>query len=894
MYLKISFWNANGLQAKINEYRLYLSSERIDIAIINETKLKPAVNIKINGYVIHRKDRLHNRGGGVAILVKKNIPHSLIPSKLIEIENVSIKLMDDTIITGVYNPPTHKITNNELDELFIYNKVLLMGDLNARHATWFNRRNNRNGCTVYDFALSNNTAVLAPDTPTHFPLNNMSPTTIDILLNKNYPHPIQLHSLPLLSSDHNPIHFTIQDIQKNETTRRTFDYKTTNWAKFRKILNDKTVINNNINTRYDIDTEIDLLTRNIQHARDRTTRQIIMKPRQEIIPVDIKTLIKFKNKIKNKWQRHRRDIDRIRLNELQRNIKIKLDKHREDSWNDKIQKLTRTDNSLWKMTRLLKRPYAQLPTITHNGQVLNTDADKADALCKHLQVTNTTSPNDTAFHDNITREAQNIPSYQPIPPNKLLKLLTSPTELKKIIKTLPNNKAPGPDNLPNILLKNLPLKSLTQYTYIVNAIIRLQYFPTCWKTAIVIPVLKPRKPPHLPNSYRPISLLNTLAKVAEKVIQRIINKYINKNNLIPTFQFGFRPGHNTNLSLCKIVQDILQGYNKKQCTVMLLLDIEKAFDTVWHNGLIYKLKNHCKLPPFLVSLIKSYLFDRNIVVRVNTSLSPPRRLSAGVPQGSILSPILYNLYTSDIPAHPTTNLLLYADDTTIYGQSFYAQTATQKVRYHLDRLTDYYKKWKIKINENKTETVTFHRKFTNIKTITKLKLNDKQVKQTSTAKFLGVTLDTRLSFAPHLTDAINRAYAALSKLYPLVNRRSKLTTDNKLTIYKTILRPIMTYACVSWNIISDTQCKRLQTTQNKMLRLLTNSSRYISIAELHRLSRTQMVREYIEECSQKFLTTKIQHSTLTRNITHIRQTDNHQHKHKLLHERLPLYHTRRP
>lgn len=278
---------------------------------------------------------------------------------------------------------------------------------------------------------------------------------------------------------------------------------------------------------------------------------------------------------------------------------------------------------------------------------------------------------------------------------------------------------------------------------------------------------------------------------------------------------------------------------------------------------------------------------------MNNTLSPPTRLSAGVPQGSILAPILFNLYISDIPTYPTTNLLLYADDTTIYGQSFYAQTATQKIRYHLTKITDYYKTWKVTINEDKTETITFNRKFTNTRTITKLKINDKYIEEKPKVKFLGVTLDKRLSFAPHVTNAINKTYGVLNRLYPLINRRSKLSTDNKLTLYKTVLRPILTYACVSWNLISDTQCKRLQTTQNKLLRLLTNSSRYIRITDLHRQTNMQTIKDYITETSQKFFTDKIHHSELTRDIAHVRLHDNPSHTHKLLHQTLPIYNTRR-
>ena len=234
---------------------------------------------------------------------------------------------------------------------------------------------------------------------------------------------------------------------------------------------------------------------------------------------------------------------------------------------------------------------------TFTSCIISKCVDRCLAWCEsvmvatHLQYTNTTPPNSTTFHDQITTEAQQIPSHNPIPANKLPKLLTSPTEIRNIIKTTPNNKVPGPDSIPNILLKNLPLKALTQLTYIINGVIKLQYFPKKWKVAIVIHILKPRKPPHDPNSYRPISLLNTIANITERVILRVLNKIVRKKALIPMQQFGFSEGYSTTLTLVRVIQDILKGYNRKQCTVVLLIDIEKVFATVWHNGLVYKLSH---------------------------------------------------------------------------------------------------------------------------------------------------------------------------------------------------------------------------------------------------------------------------------------------------------------
>ena len=769
----------------------------------------------------------------------------------------------------------------------------MAGDLNARHTSWFNARSNRNGHTVHDYAHNENIAVLSPDTPTHFPYNNSTPSIIDIVLNKNHPSTILPMSLPLLSSDHNPVIFYLNNPDEDAIDRHTYNYKTTNWTRLRQIINDRLVINNDIETPADIENEVTKLTKILQDVRNKTTKQTKITPREETIPDDIKNLITFKNRIKRIWQRNHRDIDRRRLNDLQQTITLRLKNHREETWNAKISNLARQDNSLWRMTRLLKRPFKRVPTLVQDDVPISGDKDKAEALAKYLQTTNTTQPNQTDFHDNVANTVNRLNDRFPIPLNKYQKLITTPEKIKKLLKSLPNHKAPGPDSIPNILLKNIPKKAIVQLCYIINSIIKLQYFPEQWKIAIVVPFLKPNKQPQNPSSYRPICLLNTLSKVTERVILEALNKFVEKKKLLPAVQFGFRGGHSTSHALCRVVQDTLQAYNKKQCTVLLLIDIEKAYDSVWHNGLIYKLQEVCKLSPYIVALIKSFISARHIMVRVNESYSSKIRLSAGVPQGAILSPLLFNLYTSDIPSHPMTRLLLYANDTVIYGQFFYAQTAAQRVRYHLGKLLEYYKTWKIKINADKTKTINFNRKFTNNKIITKIKIHDKTIEEKNSVKYLGVTLDKRLSFAPHISQTISRTYATLNKLYPLVNRRSRLSTDNKLGLYKTIFRPIMTYACVSWNLISDTQCKRLQTTQNKLLRLLTNSNRYITIAELHRKAKVSMMRDFIMETSQKFFAEKARQSTITSNITDVRGQDNPTHTHKLLHQRLPIYEQRR-
>lgn len=186
--LKISSWNANGVSNKKSSLINYLHDRQIDVMLINETKLKANDKLKIRGYTVLRKDRPNAlRGGGVAIVISNNVPYELIKTPCISsIEYLTIKLSDGTILTSVYNNPRNIYNRSDLDNLLnVGHKVLLIEDLNARHTTWNNRINNRNGNTLFDLTQTEPVIVYHTEDPTHFPTNGSQPTTIDLVINKN-------------------------------------------------------------------------------------------------------------------------------------------------------------------------------------------------------------------------------------------------------------------------------------------------------------------------------------------------------------------------------------------------------------------------------------------------------------------------------------------------------------------------------------------------------------------------------------------------------------------------------------------------------------------------------------------------------------------------------------
>jgi hypothetical protein len=196
---------------------------------------------------------------------------------------------------------------------------------------------------------------------------------------------------------------------------------------------------------------------------------------------------------------------------------------------------------------------------------------------------------------------------------------TSPSELKEAIKKLTNNKAPGEDEIRNIIIKNFSNKAIVQLHYIINAVVQLQYFPRAWKNAIVIPIPKAGKKSD-PGNFRPISLLNTFGKLTEKILHKRLTRLDQKLKLTRDEQFGFRPRHDTSQQVVRIVTDIAFNYNKDKVTSMALLDIQKAFDRVWVQGLVFKMIEK-KIPPNFVKLLYSYLTGRTLQVKVNRTLS---------------------------------------------------------------------------------------------------------------------------------------------------------------------------------------------------------------------------------------------------------------------------------
>ncbi|GFU59796.1 probable RNA-directed DNA polymerase from transposon X-element [Trichonephila clavipes] len=219
----------------------------------------------------------------------------------------------------------------------------------------------------------------------------------------------------------------------------------------------------------------------------------------------------------------------------------------------------------------------------------------------------------------------------------------------------------------------------------------------------------PGKNKNIPSSYRPISLLSTLSKITESIILTRLKEFLYTNNIINPNQYGFTNKLSTLHPLLNLTGAISEGFQSKKSTGAVFLDIQKAFDRVWLTGLTYKLINY-NIPPPLVFLLHSYNSNRSYQVRVKDTLSTTKFINCGVAQGSLLGPLLFNLYINDIPEYSLTKLNMYADDTAVHTTFKRITSVTFALNKHLKLLEKYYDRWKISINVEKSAAVLFTKK----------------------------------------------------------------------------------------------------------------------------------------------------------------------------------------
>jgi len=835
--LSIILFNANGLKNHVNQLQSVLFDKRIDIALISETHFTEYSYISIPGYSLIKSNHPDGTAhGGAAILIKSNLNYyPLANYSQNHFQSCAISITINNIpvaIAAIYSPPRHKLTIDNLTNYFdsTTNNFIIGGDYNAKHQSWGCRVTNPRGNLLYNFTNTKKFKILAPPGPTYWPTSvRKKPDILDIFVTK-IPSNLyySINNILDLNSDHSSVILNIDATPQTRTVSPKLFTAATDRLKFHNFIADEINLKISLKSPQEIDDAVDNLTTLIQSAafKSNTISTTTNSAHKHLfVSEQVRSLIVEKRRARARYQTTRLPSHKSAYNKLANSLKKCLAKNKADLFEQKLTSLSSVDGSLWRETKKLlryKRP--SVPLKKPDNSFAFSDNDKAEVFKDHLH--ETFQPH----HDILTPEhIDEVNAYLNLPSstNRPEKYFT-PNEVKQTIQKYTLKKSPGFDLITAEVVRCLPKKAIVLITYIFNAILRLSYFPLLWKFSKIVLFSKPDKPLDTPTSFRPISLLPFLSKVLERLILKRIIPHIITNNILPNTQFGFRNSHSTIHQLHRVVDVISTSLKKKLYCSCIFLDVAQAFDRVWHEGLQFKLKKFLPTPLYL--LIKSYLTDRHFQVQFNSSLSEIAPIKAGVPQGGILSPFLFNIYVADQPTMQQTIVADYADDKVILSINEDPVIASSNLQVHLNHLSEWYKKWRVKINQNKSTHTTFTLKQGTCPNIT---LNNVLIPTSDTVKYLGLFFDKRLTWKKHLQTKRLTLNNRMRMLRPLLIRNKNSTLNTKLTIYKALLKPIWTYGLQLWGAAKKSNINRIQTFQNISLRRLSNAPPYISNHALH-------------------------------------------------------------
>ena len=392
-----------------------------------------------------------------------------------------------------------------------------------------------------------------------------------------------------------------------------------------------------------------------------------------------------------------------------------------------------------------------------------------------------------------------------------------PYEISDIIDQFKTGKSIGPNSIPMKLLKILSPYVSSPISLIINESFQTGVFPTKMKQAKVIPVFK-KGCSVTSSNYRPISLLSVFSKITEKLMYKRLYNFLELHEVLYKLQFGFRASHSIDHALISLTESIKNTLDNKKYGCGIFIDLQKAFDTVNHQILLSKLE-HYGIRGTALAWFSSYLCNRSQYVSVNGHNSNCLNITCGVPQGSVLGPLLFLIYINDLPNSSTKlTFYLFADDTNIY----YESDCLYKLQKVVNKELKLVKKWldanKLALNVEKTNFIIFHSLKNLLHDTVNIKIGKKHVKQVKYVKFLGLLLDENLSWKYHL-DELSKKLARTSGVFFKI--RHLLPSSVLVSLYHSLFGSFIQYGIVVWGLTYDIHTKPIYILQKKVVRAIT-------------------------------------------------------------------------
>ena len=470
---------------------------------------------------------------------------------------------------------------------------------------------------------------------------------------------------------------------------------------------------------------------------------------------------------------------------------------------------TQKKTSWWQTVKffLNKNQTTDIPSLCHENQTVTDNEAKAQLLNEFF-VSHATV-DDSNFH---------LPPTHNIHCNLLRTIVASETEVQNILESLDVSKANGPDGISARLLREGAPAISKSLAKLFNFSLDSHRFPSQWKRANVVPIFKKGCPSSC-NSYRPISLLNIVSKVFEKVVFKHVFNFFRDNAVLSECQSGFIPGDSTVNQLLYLYHHFCEAVDLQKEVRVVFCDITKAFDRVYHPGLLFKLRNAGIEGP-LLSWFADYLDHRQQRVVVQGGTSPWSRVRAGVPQGSVLGPLLFLIYINDIVNIVNSPIRLFADDTTLFITVDDPVVAANSLNSDLHEVENWASKWLVLFNPSKTSSMIISKKRVP-KDHPNLTFMNTPLHNEQEHKHLGLVLRSDLSWTSHINELVTKGMKMVNIMKYLQFRLSRKALE---TLYFSFVRPLLEYGSVVWDGCSINDCNQLEKVNLAAARIVTGAT----------------------------------------------------------------------
>ena len=514
-----------------------------------------------------------------------------------------------------------------------------------------------------------------------------------------------------------------------------------------------------------------------------------------------------------------------------------MKKAKRKSWQDYISKINSSTPvaSVWSKIRKLTGKFIPkpLPALLIDNALNSNSIEVAEVLSEHFsKVSSSSNYSETFQHQAARTEYPDFSSNND-------EFYNAPFLKKELYYALSktSNTSPGEDSIQAKMVQKLPPETLELLLKIYNKIWSTGVIPVSWNSSIIVPVAKPGKDPQIATSYRPIALTSVLCKIFERMVNLRLVYYMESNELISAGQFGFRKNISCLDPLLRLSTYIQDGFVQGKHTIGVFFDIEKAYDMTWRKGILLEMFN-LGLRGNLPNFIKSFLNNRNLKVRVGSSFSSPKSQEEGVPQGSVLSVMLFLIHINSIINYihltePSVMCSLYADDLAIYFCSSDLTTTASKIQNAVNAAIEWTELHGFRFSVAKTVAVHFSSRFQRVNVPPNIVMGNEILVYEPVARFLGLFFDSHLTWNHHLKLTKTKAIRSLNILKVVSGYDWGADQQTLLKLYNSLCKSKINYGCQIYSSACKTNLRMLDVVHNRALRICTGVYRTSPIESIY-------------------------------------------------------------